>query len=249
MKRALLVVAVMASSVLAEEPKTLGTGGCADPGSKVKQDERTAGPPPKGIANPWLAVDTGVPAALPISDPRRYPSASVYPTHLILPCTASSDHCLRDCSWLLRHQFSMSERIFTGYVAHRRPDGAFVTLPNSTFRTIPGLPELGVFEANYTVYRTVPATKALLAPGRLIAVQEASPEDELEALTTWTMGTAGKVDWAAGTVTLKGSKDPYPIAATRVVVLSWKAGDPAVQLPEGLTKDGIVVTADQVWKP
>jgi hypothetical protein len=69
------------------------------------------------------------------------------------------------------------------------------------------------FDPGYVAYRTVPATKKLLAEGRLVAVQEQVPENEVAALSSWTMGTVLKLNFQEGTVQLKGGPE------TRVVVL------------------------------
>ena len=82
----------------------------------------------------------------------------------------------------------------------------------------------------------------------LVAALHGIPENEVDALSEWTMGTVLKLDFEAGTVQLKGSKDTFPLAATRVVVLTSKDGGP-VELPAGLGKTDIVVGGKEVFLP
>lgn len=226
----------------------IGFGGCKNPGLMTRQ---LAGRP-DSPADPWLAVDKDVPAALPL-DVWQWSKSSVILRRDLTGCDAAHDHCFRDCTWLLRDVQEPPDRQYNAWAGHRRTDG-FFTMPSGTLQVRYSLSPMNVsnvgrtFDPGYVAYRTVPATKKLLAVGRLVAVQEQIPESEVEALSAWTMGTVLKLNYEEGTVQLKGSKDTYPLAATRVVVLISKDGAP-VELPQGMTKADLKVGAKDVFLP
>ena len=219
----------------------VGFGKCQNPG---KTDNQRFGLPSKP-ADPWLAVDAKrVPAALPL-DAWQDRNASVLVRQDITGCTAAHDHCFRDCTWMIRDVSDDSPRQFVGIPAHRRSDGVFST---SSGMLTSANRIAGEIAAGYTAYRTVPATKRLLAEGRLVAVLEELPASEREGLSAWTMGTVLRIDYEAATVQLKGGPEVFPLAATRVVVLTSKNGGP-VELTAGMSDKDIVVKADEVFLP
>ena len=206
--------------------------------------QRTA--PAAAPADPWHAVVANQPAPLPL-DARRLRRAGVVLNEDTGPCDGAHDHCFLDCTWLVRDPSEEGIRQFGVVAAHRRPDGVFATASGALpYRTSRGT--VDDIEPGYTAYRTVPAAARLLTEGRMVAVQNAVPASEHEALSPWLMGTIYKVDLAAQTVQLVGSKDRYPLAATRVVVLTYEDGK-QVQLGQGLAKDGIQVQASEVFAP
>lgn len=226
----------------------VGFGGCKNPGLMARQlAERPTKP-----SDPWIGVDHDVPAALPL-DTWQWSKSSVLLRKDVTGCDAAHDHCFRDCTWLVRDVQEPSGRQFTVWAGHRRADGVF-TMPSGTHQVRYAISPAkasnvgNTFDPGFVAYRTVPATKRLLAVGRLVAVQESVPENEVDALSEWTMGTVLKLDFEAGTVQLKGSKDTFPLAATRVVVLTSKDGGP-VELPAGLGKTDIVVGGKEVFLP
>ena len=219
----------------------VGFGKCQNPGKTIDQ---RAGLPSKP-ADPWLAVDAKrVPAALPL-DAWQQRDASVLLREDLTGCTAAHDHCFRDCTWMIRDVKDDAPRQFVGIPAHRRSDGVFTTGSGMLTNVNRVAGELA---AGYTAYRTVPATKRLLAEGRLVAVLEQLPSSERASLSAWTMGTVLRIDYAAGTVQLKGGPEVFPLAATRVVVLTSKDGG-AVELTAGMSATDIVVKPEEVFQP
>ena len=218
----------------------IGFGRCQNPG---KLDAQRA-PLPAKPADPWIAVDDKkVPAALPL-DAWQQKNASVIVRPELTECTAAHDHCLRDCTWFVRDVSDATAATFAGLPVHRRADGIFTTVSGMLTA---GNRVAGEIKPGYVAYRTVPATKRLLAVGRLVAVMEPRPPTEKEALSAWTMGAIEWFDDEDGTVKLVDEPAVYRLAATRVVVLTSKDGA-AVQLAPGLTATDIVVKADEVYR-
>ncbi|MCE9579414.1 MAG: hypothetical protein K8W52_40200 [Deltaproteobacteria bacterium] len=212
------------SEARAEGP--VGIGKCDAPDD--------AAPAPSAPADPWAAVDRTVPAALPVTNHQRR-GAGISGRSEVTACDAAHDHCLRACTWFARPG-DQPGRQFDVYPVYRLPDGEF-TEPRGGSRE---------FTEGYVAYRTVPAAKRLLAAGRRVLVRPAVPENEAEALGTWREGVIYKFDPGAGTVQLEGSRDIYPLAATRVVVLSSQAGAP-VELMNGWSAKDIVVRGDETF--
>lgn len=214
------------SEARAEGP--VGSGKCTDPGPDDAVPVLTA------PADPWAAVDRTVPAALPVTNRGRR-GAGIGGRTEVTTCDAAHDHCLRACTWFARPG-DQPGRQFDVEAVFRLPDGEF-TQPRG------GSHE---FTEGYVAYRTVPATRRLLAPGRRVLVLPAVPAHEGEALGKWREGVILKVDPGAGTVQLEGSRDIYPLAATRVVVLTSQAGAP-VEIANGWSAQEIVVRADETF--
>lgn len=207
-------------------------------------------------ADPWLAVEGDLPrVALP-----KIVGGSTYRANIVVrpeltPCDARHDHCLRDCTWFVFWK-SISGAVPgawrpTQWVApsHFSTTGTFV-MTHGTGRH--GFNEDGDFEA----YRTVPATKRLLRPGVKVVVPAqffdkapTLPANEVAAFDVWSVGTLYEVDWDAGTLYLERVKPPIPIAAARVVVLSYAKGSPKVQLAPGFSRDEIVVKPEETVAP
>lgn len=222
-------------------------GRCADPGEMPRQNHDNLPPIPAQPADPWLAVTDGQPAALPVPE-KRLKRASVYARTQPATCDGAHDHCFRDCTWIVRDPRQEGIRTFVAAPAHRRPDGMF-TLPSSDHRYQVGTGEaVQDLAPGYDAYRTVPATRRLLEPGRMVAVLERVPTSEREAMAPWRVGKLYQLDWDGQTVQLVGSPDRYPLAATRVVVLTYRDGG-AVELADGLSKDQIGVRADETIAP
>ncbi|MEZ4403654.1 MAG: hypothetical protein R3B06_26760 [Kofleriaceae bacterium] len=221
----------------------IGFGRCQNPGTltaRLTSGQTT--PTLTAPSNPWDAVDDGVPAALPLGE-NQGRGASVNGRGGVVGCDAAHDHCLSACTWFVRDPRESQPRIFFARVAHRVTDGTFKVPVGSGSEF-----QFSAFDQTYVAYRTVPATRRLLVPGRKVAVRERSPVDEAEAFARWTMGDLLRVDEVAGTVQLKGAKDVYPLAATRVVVLTSRGGA-QVELTEGLTPADVVVRPDEVFLP
>lgn len=211
-------------------------------------------------ADPWLAVDGDRPrVALPKFVGRTaYQTAyhsNIMPREDIAPCDARHDHCLRDCTWFVFWK-SIAGAIRgawrpTQWVApsHFSATGTFV-MPHATKRY--DFSE----DADYEAYRTVPATKRLLRPGVKVVVPSRHftdpttlPANEVAAFDVWSVGTLYEVDWDAGTLYLERVKPPIPIAAARVVVLSYAKSNPKVQLAPGFSRDEIVVKPEEIVSP
>lgn len=219
----------------------LGYGGCQEPIRRTV--EQPPYPPPARPADPWVALDHEQPAVIPVKI--HVAHAGVLAMDDVGPCDAAHDHCFRDCSWLVKDAEETGVRQWIGTVGHRVADGHFVT-PGGALRTSFRAGGIQVFDPGFIAYRTVPAARRLLAPGRLVAAMDHVPVNEQEALSGWRMGTVLKLDEAAGTVQLAGSKDTYPLAATRVVVASWQEGGKVTPV-EGISRDAARVTSEEVY--
>lgn len=207
-------------------------------------------------ADPWLGVEGEQPRiALPkIVGGSKY-NANIMPRAEVGPCDARHDHCLRDCTWFVFWK-SISGAVqgawrATQWVApsHFSTTGTFV-MPHA----------LGRYHFNededFEAYRTVPATKRLLRPGVKVVVPSQYltespklPANEGAAFDVWSVGTLYEVDWDAGTLYLERVKPAVPIAAARVVVLSYAKGSPKLQLAPGFTRDEIVVKPEETVAP
>ena len=222
-------------------------GKCADPGTMTYQNQQDRPPYPKQPADPWFAVVKDQPAALPLPE-KRLLEASVYARRQTATCDGAHDHCFRDCTWLVRDPREEGVRQFIAIPAHRRPDGWFSrpsTDYNIRFNSGDNNQDM---QAGYDAYRTVPATKRLLAEGKLVAVLEAVPTSEHGAMAPWRVGKVRTIDYDTQMVTLIGSKDEFPLAATRIVVLSYHDGG-KVTIVDGRKKDEIAVRASETFAP
>jgi hypothetical protein len=206
----------------------VGFGQCDDPGPNDDP------PVPTAPADPWAAVDRGVPAALPVVN-RRTRGAGVAGRTEVTTCDAAHDHCVRECTWFARAD-GQAGRQFDTLAVHRLPDGQFAAIKGMSKD----------FTEGYLAYRTVPATRRLLADGRRVLVRAAVPANEADALTTWREGVVYGLDLTAGTLQIKGGPEVYPLAAVRLVVLVSKAGGP-VEIVDGLTAKDIVVSPAETF--
>lgn len=207
-------------------------------------------------ADPWLAVEGDQPrVALPKIVGGSTYHANIMPRTEVVSCDARHDHCLRDCTWFVFWK-SISGAVSgawrpTQWVApsHFSTTGTFV-MPHG----------LGRYhfneDADFEAYRTVPATKRLLRPGVKVVVPSQYfteptklPANELAAFDVWSVGTLYEVDWDAGTLYLERVKPAIPIAAARVVVLSYAKGNPKVQLAPGFTRAEIVIKPEETVAP
>lgn len=141
-------------------------------------------------------------------------------------CTAEHDHCLRDCAWFDADRDQA-----------RAPQ-----------RTHPTLYTGG--DGDYTLYRTVPATKRMLTKGAIIVALDEMlqfPPPGAASLP-WRIGVLDRVDWKASQLYLVGSPDPYWISSARVAVLSFSPGR-NIEILGGRKRDELAVGKDELFRP
>jgi hypothetical protein len=222
-------------------------GTCADPGTMTYQNRHNLPAYPTQPSDPWHAVANDRPAALPLPE-KRLNKASVYARRETTTCDGAHDHCFRDCTWIVRDPREEGVRTFYGIPAHLRPDGIW-SRPSAEFNYRYSNGEFDYdIKPKYDAYRTVPATKRMLAEGKLVAVHEKVPTTEHEAIEPWRFGKVREIDWEKQTVALIGSPDVYPLAATRVVVLSYHDGG-KVEIVDGRKKTELAVKASETFAP
>lgn len=197
-------------------------------------------PYPSAPASPWAGVDGDQPAR--ISDEA---AAELGVRVKPFACTAAHDHCLLARTWF-----------FESDVDRKRAAGRRHAVPAVFGPRDPGPPWNARAThppvEGYTALRTVPATRALLAPGATVvalAPPLRHPSSGGEAYAhVWALGTVARVDWARGAVYLDGRDDRYWISATRVAVLSWRPGG-RVTVLDGRARDALTVRAADVVLP
>ncbi len=179
-------------------------------------------PMPSGIADPWSHVDGTTPK--PIRFMREEPGVE-------RSCTAAEDHCVRSCLWMAWSR-SSEKGVGGGVLTAYTPDDGPADNRD---------PDL-------VYYRTVPATRRLLAAGALVAITKEQRPLPNPDLSGWLIGTLDHVDWKSHKVYIKGHTEPGLLSSTRVAVLSFRQGG-AIEILGGRSRDGLRPSKDEVFLP
>ena len=190
-------------------------------------------PVSKEPASPWAGVSKGHPVKLDIK------WEQLWIRDESIKCTAAVDHCLSAAAWFWVKNVIEASTLRNAYPVVFTTDGPKRPAPLANGD-----------KPAYTAYRSVPATKKNLAPGRIVFAfpDAAIPSGTDDVYDRWQMGVVERVDWDLGMLFLKEREQPYFISAARVAVLSY---DPTagVKILDGKKKDELAVTAAEVVVP
>jgi hypothetical protein len=186
-------------------------------------------------ADPWIGVAGDAPAT--IDDSPTLQRLSVKAEDNPRPCTAARDHCLPALAWLWIHEGEARFPVKDAHFAVFTAEG-------------PIAPTGGVQSSDgFQAYRTVPATRANLAPGAIVATFGTPiPSDPLDAFKYWRVGTVERVDWDLGFIYYEGGREPRFITSARVAVLSYATGG-RVEILGGKARDQLSVRISDVILP
>jgi hypothetical protein len=186
-------------------------------------------------ADPWTGVAGDAPATIDDSPTLQRLSAKAedHPR----PCTAARDHCLPALAWLWIHEGEVHLPVKDAHFAVFTPEGPIS--PSGYVQSADG----------FQAYRTVPATRANLVPGAIVATfRTPIPADPLDAFQTWRAGTVERVDWELGFIFFEGGQEPQFITSARVAVLSYATGR-KVEILGARPRDQLAVRISDVILP
>lgn len=185
---------------------------------------------PSAPHDPWVAVKGDQPAARPRD---RWTARSTKGD-----CSAAHDHCLEADTWFLVWKENVGRR-------DRSPYGSVTVFG-------PSGPLASDGNGEYTVYRTVPATRANMVPGAIVLGlprPSAVPESESDAVgARWSFGVVTSVDPDTGVYRLEGFSDSLMLSGARVAVMKWSPGG-KVEILGGKRRDQLAVRAKDVFLP
>jgi hypothetical protein len=185
-------------------------------------------PPSDAPVDPWRAVDRGRPRVLPHTTAPFVDDGEADERGVHARCTAAHDHCLRDCSWLVTSELPPYTTTYVG--EYDASEDGFGPYGN---------------DGPYQALRTLPVTRRNLDVGMEVVVTAEPPHAD----QTWTLGEVEAIDWAAGTLALRGApRDAYDLAWARIVVLRYVNGG-TVEVVNGLTRERIELDAAELVQP
>ena len=193
-------------------------------------------------ADPWAAVSGDQPLRWTEAQAAKWTARGDQNA-----CTAKEDHCLVKDAWFFASESDIVRKK-THPAAHV---GVAVAVfgPKELLR--PWNAQSRLKSPPFVAYRTVPATKATLAPGALaIALPGDRPlTDAIGAVEGfWVLGIVDSVDLAAGTFKLVDYSADYPLHYARVAVLSWREGG-KVEIVGGKKRDKLAANAKELFLP
>ena len=230
------------SSGSTREPGTLGSGFAADDPAPADGQYHKLPPYPAAPADPWAAVSG--------DQPKRWSADDA--DHWVVrgndgDCSAAHDHCLDKDTWFIVRDRDLERArdntINASATVHVfGPEGPAQAANTGSNRV--GDP--------YTAFRTVPATKANLAPGAIvIGLPRDTPtlgSGQHAVNASWSYGIVEDVDFEIGTYKFKGAGDTSRLTGARVVVLSWHEGE-KLKIVGGKKRDQLAVKASDVFLP
>jgi hypothetical protein len=227
-----------AGSPPTREPGTLGSGFAASEPAPADGVYHKLPPYPSAPADPWAAVSG--------DQPKRWSADDA--DHWVVrgneaDCSAAHDHCLVGDAWFIVRDRDLERGELTQATVHVFGPEEPATAVNTNSNRV-GDP--------YTAFRTVPATKANLAPGAIVVglgrdtAKLASGQHAVNAY--WNYGVVEEVDFDVGVYKLKGARDTARLTGARVVVLSWHPGE-KVKIVGGKKRDQLAVKPSDVVLP